>query len=69
MSFFSVPQYPLPSRNRPEDSRGDIDWGLLFSRLFIYGIIALFIVVMLFALAIVVTLGQILPEPLRDWLL
>lgn len=68
MNFFSLPQYPLPSRTRPEDSRGEIDWGLLLSRLFIHGIIALFIFVMLLALAIVVTLGQImlLPERLRE---
>lgn len=65
MNFLSLPQYPLPSRTRPDDSRGDIDWGLLCSRLFIYGIIALFIGLMLLALAIVATMGQILPERMR----
>ncbi len=60
MNFFSLPQYPLPSRTRPEDSRGDIDWRLLLSRLFIYGIIALFIGLMVLALALYATLGQIL---------
>jgi hypothetical protein len=54
----SLPQYPLAPT--PEDVKWDVDWGFLFFRVVIHGIIILFIGLMLAALAIAVTYGQIL---------
>jgi hypothetical protein len=69
MDFFSLPQYPLPTADvaantRTEDARGDIDWGLLVSRLLTHGFILLLIGLVLFALAFVLTSGQIVFGPM-----
>jgi hypothetical protein len=56
----SLPAYPLPSRTKPEDARGDIDWGLFLSRVLAHGTVLLLIGLMAFTLALVFTGGQIM---------
>jgi hypothetical protein len=55
----TLPPYPSPSEGRPDDE-GGTDWRQLLSRLVIVGVLALFLALLLFALAGVLTLGQIM---------
>jgi hypothetical protein len=60
VDYSSLTRYPLPSPGEPADSRRDIDWGLLLSRLVLRGLVVLSVGLMLFVLAVAATAGQIL---------
>jgi hypothetical protein len=54
-----LPPYPNPSVRRPDDD-GNTDWRLLAGRLVIVTVLSVFLAVLLVALALFVTGGQIL---------
>ena len=59
MNMSSLPSYPDSLASRPEDAIGKKDWSLLLTHLSLVTAASVFIAIVLFVLAMVVSAGQV----------